>query len=338
LKKFKLVVLVVSIVLLSRFPFLDAGYGNDWDAWAIASTAKHLSLTGEYAASRLPGYPVPEFAYSLIWRAGPLALNGLTAVLSAIGIAFFSLSLRQLGYKSIILPSLALAFIPVVYINSTTSMDYVWALSFILASLYFMIIRYPFTSGVLLGVAIGCRITSAALVVPFALLLLLLNKEWPAALRDSVRFSMAAGLLGATAFIPVFLVYGWSFLSLAEGGYPPLLGIIRVVTVDVWGLVGLIALLIAAVGMARQVLAPRTAGFVDSREEALRCLAWVSALFLLGAIFLRLPHEAGYLIPALPFVLLLLGRFLQMTVFKIVCGVLILSPFIWGLSVWPEKS
>ena len=48
-------------------------------------------------------------------------------------------------------------------------------------------------------------------------------------------------------------------------------------------------------------------------------------------LFIRLPHEAGYLIPALPFVLLLLARGLPRAVFVGLCVALIASPFLLGV-------
>jgi hypothetical protein len=69
----------------------------DPDANRVVTTARALSSTGKYNASRLPGYPVHEYVTAAFVNHGPLAVNGLTAVLSALATALFALSLRTLG-------------------------------------------------------------------------------------------------------------------------------------------------------------------------------------------------------------------------------------------------
>jgi hypothetical protein len=54
------------IVLLSRIPFLYAGYGIEEDSWGIALAAFHTHLSGIYEPSRLPGHPVQELVYSAL--------------------------------------------------------------------------------------------------------------------------------------------------------------------------------------------------------------------------------------------------------------------------------
>ena len=160
-----------AITLLSRFPFLGPGYGLDPDAWRLASTARLISETGQYHESRSPGHPVQELTCSLLWRAGPIALNGVTALLSAIAVCFFAETLFALGSRVVFAPALALAFCPVVYVNSVNAMDYVWALAFLLGALCFAIRGRPVVAGLFLGLATGTRITSAAAILPLGLLL-----------------------------------------------------------------------------------------------------------------------------------------------------------------------
>ncbi|MEP6937397.1 MAG: hypothetical protein ABI871_04945, partial [Chthoniobacterales bacterium] len=60
-------ILMLVGVALSRLPFLDAGYGVNVDAWRVARAARHIAQTGEYEASRFPGYPVHEIVCSWFW-------------------------------------------------------------------------------------------------------------------------------------------------------------------------------------------------------------------------------------------------------------------------------
>jgi hypothetical protein len=49
-------------------------------------------------------------------------------------------------------------------------------------------------------------------------------------------------------------------------------------------------------------------------------------------IFLMMPHKPSYLVPIVPMVIILLGRFLNIKKFRVVCIALILSPFMFGMN------
>ena len=44
----------------------------------------------EFYPSRLPGYPVPELASAAVIKGGPVATNGLTVLISLVGLWFFA--------------------------------------------------------------------------------------------------------------------------------------------------------------------------------------------------------------------------------------------------------
>ena len=155
------------IIVLSRIPFINVGYGSEEDAWGVRVTAEQISQSGVYEVSRFPGHPLQELIYSFIWQWGPTSFNLLTVLISSCGIFFFMLSLRQLNIKQYTMAGLAVAFTPVIYINSMNAMDYLWALSFIITAFYFLIKKKPLAVGVFLGLAVGCRITSGAMIIPF---------------------------------------------------------------------------------------------------------------------------------------------------------------------------
>ena len=154
------------LVFVTRLPFLSAGYGMDPDAWRVATIAHYLAHSGVYVASRLPGYPVQEFVSSLLSRGGPLALNPATAFCSALAVFFFILILRTLGCRDALLAGFALACLPVVYISSTISMDYIWALAFLLGATYMTLGRRPWLAGIFLGA--GDRVSHHLHAVPLA--------------------------------------------------------------------------------------------------------------------------------------------------------------------------
>lgn len=327
IKDWLILLAVVLIIFLSRLPFINAGYGSDPDAWRVANTAKIIAESVKYSVSRFPGNPLQEISCSIIWQGGPFVLNGITALLSAIGIAFFILSLRRYGSKDYIIAGLALAFIPVVYINSTNLMDYIWAMTFLLGSFYFILCKKPIAAGIFLGMAIGCRITSVMMMIP--LVLMLINRQnGKFNIKNILEFSLIASLVGAIFFIPAFLEYGTGFMTFYQVVYPSFHIIINKFGVGTWGRVGILAIFIVAFSFIfrRKVFSMDSS--IPSSVTKLHIIAWIMAIFFCLVAFFRLPAESGYLIPIIPFILLLMGKILDRRVFIFICIAFMLSPFI----------
>ncbi len=324
--------LVLALCLATRLPFLNAGYGNDPDAWELIRAARHIDATGEYTASRLPGYPLPELACSLLWRGGPVAVNLCTALFSVVAAACFMLSLRRLAVQHHLLAGLAFALTPVVYINSTVAMDYVWALAFILAAFHLALLDRPLSAGLLLGVAVACRLTSGLMLLPLGVVVAAGGKR-SSRVRRLTAFSLATILVAGLAFWPVVSKYGLSFLSFHQTpAYPNLATVLSRATLHLWGLVGLLAIAVAvSATLVRRLLRPAAPRFSFGASHT-PIIAALAAVVLYAAAYLRLPLESGYLLPAVPFVLLLLGRLLAQRMFRWACVGLCLSPFICYLG------
>jgi hypothetical protein len=317
-------------VLASRLPFLTPGYGADPDGWLIIQAARSTAQTGQYHTSRFPCYPVPELFYVLINRAGPFACNLVTAALSAAAFLFFTLILRHYNCRDAILGGLALAFTPIVFINSTNTMDYMWAFCFLLGGMYFVLKERPLLAGIMLGLAIGSRITSGAMLLPFCLM-------WPASeermpWKSMLIFVVAALAVGAVTYLPVFYMYGLSFLVFYEGAEYPDLGVVwKRAAQGVWGPIGANSLLIAFV--AGLVLHKNTS-MPKMRGDVRMIISWVAALVAGSLPYWRLPYDAGYLMPIVPFVILLFARVTHRRVFQILCIALMASSFITIYRSW----
>ena len=200
---------VLVLILLSRLPFVNAGYGAEEDAWGMRLVTERIATTGNYEVSRLPGHPLQELTYALIWNRGPVAFNFLTVLLSTAGIFFFMLSLRKLQIKNYLLAGIALAFVPVFFINSTNALDYTWAFAFLMMSLYFIICDNIWIAGIFIGLAVGCRITSGAMLIPYAYLMWYRTHS----LKNIFKLAASALLIAVFLFIPVLNVYGISFFQ-----------------------------------------------------------------------------------------------------------------------------
>jgi len=318
--------------LLTRLPFLGAGYGEHADNWRIALAARHIAETGVYEYSRAPGYPVQEYVCSRIWKTGPFGLNLMDALFCTASVLFFALICIEYGVGDWWLASLTLAFVPVLYVNSVSSKDFPWALAFLLAAWWCALRTRPVLTGLLLGLAMGCRITSGATALPIALILIDGAQN-----RVAIRRVLVTGLISAlvvvAAFAPVFIRYGTDFFNFyAEHAFPGPLQIAARMTLEVWGLLGVAGICLALLAASMPVAEARPA--VSSRQA----LAWISMLVIYVIAFFCLPDEAAYLIPAIPFILLLVWRVTPRWAFLTCCALIIASPFLTWSGLRPAAG
>ena len=322
--------LLCAVVLLTRLPFLGAGYGLHADNWRIALAARHISQTGVYEYSRAPGYPVQEYVCSWFWKTGPFGLNLLDALFCTGAVLFFALICIDYGAADWWPAALALAFVPVLYVNSVSSKDFPWALAFLLAAWWCAMRKRAWLTGILLGLAMGCRVTSGAAALPIALILI-----DGAGNRLALRRVLTAGLIAGTivlaAFLPVYDRYGADFFNFyAEHGFPGPLQIAARMTVEVWGLLGVAGLCLALLA----------APWFKARPNLPRrqLLAWTTMLVIYAIVFLCLPDEAAYLIPAVPFVILIAWWAAPSWAFRACCALIVASPFLTWSGAYPAPG
>ncbi len=287
-------------MLLTRWPWLTAGYGADPDGYRVVEVARQMAGGGAYAASRLPGYPAYEFLIALLANTPAWVSNAVTALFSAAAFALFALILRFFEVRAAALIAAGFAMTPVIYLNSGCTMDYIPALTWMLAATYLTLLGRPLAAGLCLGLAIGNRITSGALALPlcgwFAL-----HCPPRVALRRSLQLAAGAAALATLCFLPVYRRYGPGFFAFYDNPYyPPLDVVARRALPMVWGNLGLLALAAAAAALPLPYLRAAL------RSPRVRAGLWLagSSVALYAIAFLRLPDEAGYLIPIVPFVLL----------------------------------
>jgi hypothetical protein len=291
-------VALALLYIASRAPFIDNGYGTKPDAWRIALSGYWLWDHHEFYPSRLPGYPIPEFGYAAVVKGGWVATNSLTVFVSLVGLWFFASIVRELKLPNRALLVAGFAFTPLLWINSMNTIDYEWALTFILGAYYFLITDRPGWSSIMLGLAVGSRVPSAGMLLPFSVYL------WRDGKRGEIR-NYIAGVVGVAivAFAPIMWKYGPSFLNFydAKIGYRD---VIRLIAKDSLGLIGGLALALAvAVSLPRFVRLPRD--FLRDKNVTV----WVLAIAVVAFTFSRLPHEAAYLIPLFPFAFFVMGKY-----------------------------
>ena len=317
--------LLALLVLISRLPFLSAGYGVEEDSWGIAVAAYHTNLYGVMEASRLPGHPVNELIYSIFWGNGPWLFNFFSAICSVVCFVLFYLIAKKLRVKNYAWAALALVFTPVVYINSTCTIDYLWALMFATAAFYAIIHQKLFWSAVLLALAVGCRINSTVLYLPFLIWLFYTNKN-QYKLNDYIKFSFVFGLATLICFIPIIKVYGWNFFSYSDQfPYPSIPKVLYKASI---GVIGLPAFLTTIFLVGVQIKKTK----YNSIPPRLNYL--FLSLFLLQMFsYLILPQKSAYLMLLVPFGILWFAYFLSPRHFVILCATLVFSSFFMSVNL-----
>ncbi len=331
---------ILLIIFLSRIPFLLPGFGSEEDAWGLYVIAKKVATTGIYEVSRLPGHPFQEFMYLLLWKQGALAFSLLTAAFSTTGIAFFILSLKKLKCENQLTAAIILAFIPVVYINSVNAMDYLWALSCIMMGFYFLLTDFLILSGIFIGLAVGCRITSAAMLLPFVYwmttpLVTLENgfafqRKFP--VKKILKLLLPCMLVSIALFFPAYRAHGNFFSYVAQVPATFMQAVYRS-TIGVWGFIGFTDLitipLVIFIFRSKNILNEPAE---ISKNKKLVCFCWmVIVIYLIS--FIMLPQKAAFFVPMLPFIVILLNNYLNRNAFIAFSFSMIFSSFFIGINL-----
>lgn len=320
--------LLMVVIFASRLPFLFDGFGAEEDAWALPMVAGRIATTGHYEVSRLPGHPVQELTYSMMYDAGPVAYNLVTALLSTLGLAAFVLMLKKFGHASPLSVAAFTAFTPIVYINSTNALDYTWALAFVLLAGYMLSHRSTVPAGILTGLAVGCRMTAGAMVLPYTILLWMTTEK---NIRGALvfRFVITAMVSSAAVFLPAYLEYGIDFFTYYQ--HFPTPGLLKNCykgTLGVWGLPGTIAL---AAALLMIILRKRKLPAANNLQALYWCALLTVLLYVVS--FIRLPLKSAFMIPLVPFVLLALSLLLDGKMFRVTGMAITLSCFLFGINL-----
>lgn len=323
------IILLVAGLLYIPLAFL--GYGSDSDAQSVVRTGQHFVATMDYVPSRLPGFFIHEvFTYFLNLLGGSLLTN-----LGTIGMAILSLACfyKLCVHWNIPHPALlTLIFMihPIVWVSAGSTMDYLWALGFALYGFNRLLAKKYLSAVILFSLAVGCRLSTLFLV---AVLILFQFFKSPGERRKLLLSGTATLGLSFTFFIPVLDFLEWDFsrwLVLSTGDpalWTPLLRAGRFFYKNLmfWGLP---AVLWLAVSGIKAVVQRRTKPKISFDSTDLLCITVIAVYEIL---FLLAPIELEYLIPLLPFAIMLIGKlFHQQPLYLMILFVLVLlTNFLW---------
>ena len=231
------VALLGLAVFLTRLPFLPAtGFGQDNDGWRLYFAGRITVDSGQYVTSRPPGYPAMELLSTALARSGAtwVVYTLLTAAASAVAVAAFADLLQTLQVKHWVLASVGLAFTPVVYLHSTTFMDYVWSLAALMVSFASLARGRLLAAGFAFALALAFRPATFVMVALIITLFLLRRCR----LVDAVRFGVPVAVVSGAFYSLPLLNFGWPIVRAVRGEASLPLVFARS-TVGVWGPGGL---------------------------------------------------------------------------------------------------
>lgn len=320
--KYPYILIFTIVFFLSRIPFLNLGFGNDPDAWRIANSAFDLNHFLIYHTSRFPGYPLPEYVNSIFINYGWLATNSITMILTLISVLVFAKILKELEVENKGLIVITFAFLPILWINSVNTMDYMWAVTFIIISWYFILKKQYLMAGLMMGLAIASRPTSAILLIPFIYLILTESE-----IKKGLYFLFTSLAVSIALFSPLIFQYGIGFIS-----FYPTVVYINTVFNDFISSFGLLAVLVFIVLLVKS---PKKAYNSIKTDNNVKFALFMVLLIIV--LFIGSPYDTAYLLPAIPFALYFLSKVGSKRIFNILCIFLILNSFI-SVSLTFETS
>jgi hypothetical protein len=221
--------------------------------------------------------------------------------------------------------ALSFSFIPVFFIAGTYTIDYNFALLFILLAFRFFLDKKWFWTALMLGLATGFRISSSGFLVAFTLISL--NQQRPK--RELLKMSLFTLLFAILAYSPAIARYGLSFLDFHKPPFPGWANVAYKLSLGIWGLPLLLILgLFSSNYFSESAL--RLKRLRLSREN-LNILA-LTALLLQLFVFVRLPFKSEFFIPALPFIWLWLFSRLKPKFHKALSYAAIISLLFFGVD------
>lgn len=321
MKRYFREIMILLIVVLSRIPFILNSLGTDLDAWREVYTGKILSEDHIYNVSRFPGYPFPEFLYALVYDKPYWCINLLSVLFTAGCCLYLFKILNFLSVNLAFLISITLSFVPVIYLNSTIAMEYNWSLFFLLGSVYHLLNKKLWLSALLFGLMVSARFNNIIFLPAFLFLSYFhTGKE----IRKSIQFLLLSFLFICIFFSPVLLKYGFNFLQSSGDSEFNLTSLLSMGTLYVYGVLGMTAIILS---LGAQLL---TENLQKIKEISKQPFALFSLLIIISNLifFVKYPLEAGYLIPSVPFTLILLQYIMNEKLLKPVLFIVILSPFL----------
>lgn len=285
------------LVVVAGVPLVVSGPGSDLDVANIFRSGRSIASQSEYLASRPPGAPVHETIVGYADLIGGTALVNLMALVAAVA---FVVGLDRLLAGEGLGPNRrwAIAIVaanPWFVVAATSAVDYVFGLAFVVWSAVALRRGHPVWSGVLAGLAMGCRVGSAMLILPmlFAELTEPGEREPAERWRPILVGGAVTAAVTALLMVPSYLASdGFDFVQNDFRTAEPFVHLGRAAVKN-----------LAAFGVLASIVALAT---IPSILRAMRTwsTSWllrfaVPGFVLSELLFVRFPWKVSHLLPAL---------------------------------------
>ncbi len=304
-------ILIISIGLLFFYYGVIActGYGNDDDTYRMIRSGINLIFNHIYEPSRFQGSLVPELSIGFLSKAGGFYLSNAVSVMMSITvlILYYLVVKRTLSLEKALLAMLLIGFNPYFVIVSSSSMDYIYNLFFMMLGGFLLTKRYYTLAAVMLALALSSRLSTALLI--FLIYLYFIISEAKSG-TDSIKKITLLSLLTQKAsysamfslvltvilYLPVYIVSDYSFSFLTH--YDPEFGwvghVSRVIYYNMSILGGFLAVLVFLFTTPYK----RFWNFIR-KEPNLAIIFMIIAMIIVELVFIRLPYEQEFLLPLL---------------------------------------
>lgn len=310
---------VVSCVLVTLIaPRAIINYGESGDSIDNAGDARKLLTHGLWSSIPEmirwpPGIPLFIYVQTPFVAFGHVATNAVVVSFYVLAVVAFRRLAALAGAPP--LATVILALTPILVKNAAVTQDFVCGVACLLVAAVCLYRQQFWAAGLVFGLAIGFRFTNVLMLIPASAFVLLSERGHPAAPLRLARVVLTAVAVAAVLYAPFVITSGngWRyFVPLpGHGGGLPFVLHVQVVVYNLLYVMGPLAVLAIAVGM-----------FVERdavRENVVRSLRaadpgfWFAALTIAihAALAWRFTMKPEYVLPAVPFVLLLAAKWFR---------------------------
>lgn len=329
---------ILLLALCIYLPFLFLGYGSDYDSYNVVWAGKNFVETLDYVPSRVPGFFIYEFiTFIFNWIGGSILTNLASVGMSLLILKHFMCFSKEKQVPHYRLLTLILMIQPYYLVNSTCTMDYLFAFGFAFLGLMKFRDRKFFAAGVLMALGIGSRLTTGLVVAVFYLWVFFTQKE------DRGKIILGGVItvcLTVLFYVPSldFAEWNLAYVSPSVGTevfWTPMLRIGRWVykTIYFWSPP---VILVLAWGVVR-LIAKRSKWKQLPDRSVL--LASAALILVIQSFYLYIPTEPAYMIPTIPFWLILMGVAFsdKKSVLTVLLILVVLSNFVSINVARPDK-
>ena len=323
------------LLLLSRLPLLNLGFGYDIDGWVEVNSAFHTAHALEYIPSRGLGHPLYELLLALLIKiderffySGWIITNSANFLIFLLCILLFYKILDSWKIERKELLIIFFCFLPVIWKNSAMTVDFMLSLMFLLLSHYLVIKNRYTLSAIALGFACGARFQNGIMLIPMVYLIL---SQANSGKKEAIKFFLLFSLITFIFLIPFLRSYGIPTYERYQevANLQSNLGmyVLKSVYRGIYRFVGIdAALFLLGCLVFRTYGVKRLFTSLRNRDEKIVFSSLVVVIFSL--LFVKYPFKQEYMLPMVPSALILLNHILHKKTLLIFFLIAVLNGFL----------